>query len=221
MSKIFVAEDDVSIRSELAELLKNSGYEVDAPAEFDNVPGKILTSGADLVLLDINLPGANGQMILSELRKKTDTPVIMVTSRSGETDEMLSMTIGADDFITKPYNPMILLLRIQAVLKRTQGGRNETGSYRGLPVNTAKGSIGEGENEQILTKNEMIIFSRLLANKGNIVTRDELMTVLWDNEEYINDNALTVNISRLRSKLAALGLEDALETRKKQGYILL
>lgn len=216
-----MVEDDKAIRDELCELLENSGYEVSAAQDFSDVSAQALSSGADLVLLDINLPDANGQSVLKEIRKTSDIPVIMVTSRTGETDEMLSMSSGADDFITKPYNPMILLLRIQAVLKRTQGGRNEPGSYRGLPVNTAKGSIGEGENEQILTKNEMIIFSRLLSNKGNIVTRDELMTVLWDNEEYINDNALTVNISRLRSKLAALGLEDALETRKKQGYILL
>lgn len=221
MSKIFVAEDDKAIRDELCELLVNSGYEVCAPDDFTDTAKKVAESAADLVLLDINLPSANGQTVLSELRKTADIPVIMVTSRTGETDEMLSMSLGADDYITKPYNPMILLLRISAVLKRTQAGASKAASYRGLAVNTARGSIGEGPSEIILTKNEMIIFSRLLSSKGQIVTRDELMTALWDNEEYLNDNALTVNISRLRQKLSEAGIEGALETRKKQGYILL
>lgn len=220
MSKIFVVEDDQALRHELCELLENSGYETAAPDSFVDIAGGILSSGADLVLLDINLPSANGQTILGEVRKQSNIPVIMVTSRAGETDELLSMTMGADDYITKPYNPMILLLRISAVLKRTQGVQSKT-SYRGLCVNTARGSIGDGSRELILTKNEMIIFSKLLSSQGKIVTRDELMTALWDNEEYLNDNALTVNISRLRSKLCELGLENALETRKKQGYILL
>lgn len=220
MAKIFVVEDDSAIREELCELLENSGYETEAPAEFEDTAKKALSSKADLVLLDINLPDANGQNILSEIRKSGDIPVIMVTSRAGETDEMLSMTMGADDYITKPYNPMILLLRISAVLKRTQRVSGKA-SYRGLTVNTARGSLGSGEKEISLTKNEMIIFSCLLEKKGQIVTRDELMTALWDNEEYLNDNALTVNISRLRAKLSELGLDDALETRKKLGYILL
>ena len=220
MSRIFVVEDDKVIRDELCELLENSGYEVSAPDEFSALSSKALACGADLVLLDINLPGANGQTVLKDIRKTSDMPVIMVTSRTGETDEMLSMSMGADDYIAKPYNPMILLLRISAVLKRTQSARPAE-SYRGLAVNTARGSIGEGKGEIILTKNEMIIFSRLLSSRGQIVTRDELMTALWDSEEYINDNALTVNISRLRQKLSDAGLENTIETRKKQGYILL
>ena len=220
MSRIFIVEDDKAIREELAGLLESSGYEVCAAEEFSSVAKQIISASPDLVLLDINLPSVSGQTVLREIRKTADTPVIMVTSAAGETDEMLSMSFGADDYITKPYNPMILLLRISAVLKRTQAGR-QTASYRGLTVNTARGSIGEGAGEIILTKNEMIIFSRLLSSKGQIVTRDELMTALWDNEEYLNDNALTVNISRLRQKLSEAGIDGALETRKKQGYILL
>ena len=221
MSRIFVVEDDIAIRDELCELLENSGYEVCRPEGFEDIAAQAIKAGADLVLLDINLPSANGQTVLKEIRKSSDMAVIMVTSRAGETDEMLSMSMGADDYITKPYNPMILLLRISAVLKRTQSGGMAKASYHGLAVNTARGSIGEGSSEIMLTKNEMIIFSRLLASQGQIVTRDELMTALWDSEEYINDNALTVNISRLRQKLSEAGIENALETRKKQGYMLL
>ena len=154
-----------------------------------------------------------------EFRRTKDTPVIMLTSRTGDMDEVLSMSYGADDYVTKPYNPTILLLRISAILKRsakTAGGR----SYRDADVSPVKGSIVRGEKEEILTKNEMIIFELLLDRQGEIVSRDEIMTALWDNDEYINDNALSVNISRLRGKLESLGFEDAIETRKKQGYVL-
>ena len=182
----------------------------------------------DLVLLDINIPELNGELVLRKLRKETDIPVIMVTSRTSESDEVLSMSYGADDYITKPYNPTILMLRISAVIKRTRkqdSSEADTGEkgiyqYRQAAVNTAKGTLSRGEKELVLTKNEMIIFLSLLNNIGKIVSRDELMTALWDNEEYINDNALTVNISRLRAKLSDFGYEDAIETRKKQGYCL-
>ncbi|MBR6968414.1 MAG: response regulator transcription factor [Ruminococcus sp.] len=219
MSKIYIVEDDRSIREELAELLRSSGYEAEYLTDFSDSADKILSAGADLILMDINIPNLNGEQLLREIRKKTDTPVIMVTSRTSETDEVLSMSYGADDYITKPYNPTILLLRISAVMKRAAGS-SQTRTYNGLQVNDAKGSLTDGSRELSLTKNEMIIFRFMLDRQGSIVTRDELMTALWDNDEFVNDNALTVNISRLRSKLAELGCEDAIETRKKQGYIL-
>ena len=219
MSKIFIVEDDRSIREELAELLRNSGYEAEYLTDFSNSKAKILSAKPDLILMDINIPDLNGEQLLKEIRSETDTPVIMVTSRTSETDEVLSMSYGADDYITKPYNPTILLLRISAVLKRSAGSATVQ-SYNGLQVNDAKGCLTDGSRELILTKNEMIIFRFMLDRRGSIVTRDELMTALWDNDEFVNDNALTVNISRLRSKLAELGCEDAIETRKKQGYIL-
>ena len=219
MSKIFIVEDDRSIREELAELLRNSGYEAEYLTEFSDSKTRILSAKPDLILMDINIPELDGEQLLKEIRKETDTPVIMVTSRTSETDEVLSMSYGADDYITKPYNPTILLLRISAVLKRS-AGTSAVQSYNGLQVNDAKGCLTDGSRELILTKNEMIIFRFMLDRQGSIVTRDELMTALWDNDEFVNDNALTVNISRLRSKLADLGCEDAIETRKKQGYIL-
>ena len=219
MSKIYIVEDDRAIREELAELLRNSGYDTGYLTEFSNSKAEILAAGADLILMDINIPNLNGEELLKEIRRECDTPVIMVTSRTSETDEVLSMSYGADDYITKPYNPTILLLRISAVLKRASGTATVQ-TYSGLQVNDAKGSLTDGRRELILTKNEMIIFRFMLDRQGSIVTRDELMTALWDNDEFVNDNALTVNISRLRSKLAELGCEDAIETRKKQGYIL-
>lgn len=220
MKKIFIVEDDKSICMELVEILENEGYAASYLTDFEHSKEEILAARADLILMDINILGINGRNLLKEIRKESDIPVIMVTSRTSEMDEVLSMSYGADDYITKPYNPTILLLRIAAVLKRMEGSQNAA-SYRGAEVNFSKGTIRLGEKEQVLTKNEMIIFQRLLSSKDKIVSRDEIMTDLWDNEEYVNDNALTVNISRLRTKLAELGLPDAIETRKKQGYRLI
>ena len=220
MKKIFIVEDDKSICMELVEILENEGYAASYLTDFEHSKEEILAARADLILMDINIPGINGRNLLKEIRKESDIPVIMVTSRTSEMDEVLSMSYGADDYITKPYNPTILLLRIAAVLKRMEGSQNAA-SYRGAEVNFSKGTLRLGEKEQVLTKNEMIIFQRLLSSKDKIVSRDEIMTDLWDNEEYVNDNALTVNISRLRTKLAELGLPDAIETRKKQGYRLI
>ena len=156
---------------------------------------------------------------MQEFRKVSDTPVIMLTSRTTELDEVLSMSYGADDYITKPYNPAIFMLRISAVLKRS-AKVSSVQMYHDAEVSSVKGSIIRGGSEQILTKNEMIIFQQLFERMGEIVTRDDLMTALWDNDEFVNDNALSVNISRLRGKLSDLGFPDAIETRKKQGYVL-
>ena len=179
-----------------------------------------VTAEPDLVLLDINIPYMNGEMLLQQLRSKSDVPVIMVTSRDSEADEVLSMSYGADDYITKPYNPTILLLRINAVFKRIGAKSDNTTAYRGMEILPHKGVIKYKDDEITLTKNEMTIFMYLLSHREHIVSRDELMTELWNNEEYLNDNALTVNISRLRGRFKDIGLEDVIETRKGQGYIL-
>ncbi len=223
MNKIMIVEDDESISSELKELLQNSGYEAVVLQDFNNSLNEILRVAPDLLLLDINIPYMNGELLLQSLRKSTNTPVIMVTSKNSETDEALSISYGADDYINKPYNPNILLLRIGAVLKRIKtnyGANSNKLSYRDLLFDVQKGIIKKDSIEIVLTKNEMIIFSYLLSHKNKIVTRDELMTTLWDNTEFVNDNALTVNISRLRNKLKEIGYEDAIDTRKGQGYIL-
>ena len=219
MKKIVVVEDDKNMCTELVQLLKNSGYEAESLKDFEHAEEALLASHSDLILLDINIPYINGEMLLQNLRKKSDIPVIMLTSRNNEVDEVLSMSYGADDYITKPYNPTILLLRISNVLKRIQS--KEDSKYRDLEINMQNGTIKKDDVEIILTKNEMIIFGYLLQHQNKIVTRDELMTTLWNNDEYINDNALTVNISRLRTKLKDVGCEDAIETRKGIGYILL
>ncbi len=219
MKEILIIEDDFSLREELAILLKNSGYNAVCISDFHDILDQMKNITSDLILLDINLPETNGEILLQEFRKTNNTPVIMLTSRSAEVDEVLSMSYGADDYVTKPYNPTILLLRISAVLKRSTKS-NSTQMYHDIQFSSVKGSITQNDSEQMLTKNENIIFQLLLEHQGEITTRDELMTVLWDNSEFIDDNTLSVNVSRLRKKLAAFGHDDAIETRKKQGYIL-
>lgn len=219
MKRIMIVEDDEIMRKELCDLLKSSSYLVNYIRNFKNSMEEILNCNPDLVLLDINIPYLNGELLLKEIRKESNVPIIMLTSKSDEIDEALSITYGADDYITKPYNPTILLLRIQNIFKR-MGQNNSILKYKDIVVDLNKSELKKKNEILILTKNEMIIFSYLLNNQEKIVSRDELMTYLWNNEEYINDNALTVNISRLRSKLSNFGYSNAIETRKGQGYIL-
>lgn len=222
MKTIMIVEDDLELREELATFLKNSGYQVKQVTEFETLNQNLsnITSDVSLILLDINIPGMNGESLLKEFRKTSNIPIIMVTSKNNEMDELLCMSYGADDYITKPYNPQILLLRIEAVLKRM----NETStvlSYRDIAFHLSKGIIQKGTKEVSLSKNELKIFHYLLMHQGMIVSREEIMRYLWDTEEFIDDNTLTVNMNRIRNKLREIGLTDAIETRRGQGYILL
>lgn len=219
MKKIMIVEDDKDVAKELSDLLNSSGYEVQVLEDFSNSKDIILNSKCDLILLDINIPYLNGEILLKEIRKESNIPIIMVTSKNNEIDEVLSISYGADDYITKPYNPTILLLRISNIFKRCDN-INDIIYYKELKISISKGIICINDKDILLTKNEMIIFSYLLNNKERIVSRDELMTELWNNEEYINDNALTVNISRLRNKLSDIGYKNIIETRKGMGYII-
>ncbi len=218
--KILIVEDDSSMQEELKGLLENASYDTLILTDFLHAKEYILKTNPDLVLLDVNIPYLNGELLLKELRKESSVPVIILTSRASEIDEVLSISYGADDFITKPYNPTILLLRIQNVFKRVNQVKDKL-KYRDLDVYQNRGVLTKDNLGIELTKNEMVIFLYLLNNQNRIVSRDELMSELWNNEEYINDNALTVNISRLRTKLKDFGYSDVIETRKGQGYILL
>ncbi len=220
MKKILIVEDDIELSQELKILLEHNGYEASILTDFKNSLTTILESNVDLILLDINIPEMNGEYLLKEIRKSSNIPIIMVTSKSTELDEVISMSYGADDYITKPYNPTILLLHVEAIFKRLDN-INTILAYRDIKLNLSKGVIETNSQEVSLSKNELKIFYYLLKNKNTIVTRDDIINYLWDNEEFVDDNTLTVNINRLRKKLTDLGLEDAIETRRGQGYILL
>ncbi len=220
MKKILIVEDDIELSKELKLLLEQNGYQAEIVSDFSNTKQQILENNSDLVLLDINIPNENGEYLLKEIRKVSNVPIIMVTSRNTELDEVVSMSYGADDYITKPYNPTILLLHIEALFKRIEKNSPRL-RYRHIQLNLEKGTI-ETENEEItLSKNELMIFTYLSKNQGKIVTREDIMNYLWDTEEFIDDNTLTVNINRLRKRLLDVGLGDCIETRRGQGYILL
>ena len=218
--KILIIEDEIELREELKVLLDENGYEVIILESFEHIKQDILSVNADLILLDIKIPYTNGQQLLKEIRKESDVPIIMVTSKNTEMDEVLSMSYGADDYITKPYNPVLLLLRIEAILKRVNKSNNNL-SYNHVKVNLLKSTLEYEDKELLLSKNEMSIFYFMLMNKGKIVSRDSIMNYLWGNDRFIDDNTLTVNINRLRKKLEEIDLKGVIETRREQGYILI
>ena len=220
MEKIVIVEDDEILRDELSRLLRSSGYEIALVTDFKHSKEEIINLNPDLILMDINIPYLNGEALLKSLRDDNkNIPVIMLTSSNKAIDEVLSISYGADDYITKPYNPTILLLRINNIFKRMKKSFDYL-EYEDLKIYPNKGIIIKDNNEFYLTKNEMLIFTYLLNNRGNIVPRDDLMNYLWNSDLYINDNALTVNISRLRAKLADFGYPDVIVTRKREGYLL-
>mgnify|MGYP001075769888 CR=1 FL=1 len=219
MQKILYVEDDLSLIDGLQYTLENSGYAVDNARTVKEALTLFRSNHYDLLLLDVTLPDGTGFDVCKEVRSSSTIPIIFLTASDQEISIVKGLDMGGDDYITKPYNPTILLLRISAVLKRS-AKVGAVQKYHDVEVSTVKGSLIRNGSEQILTKNEMIIFQLLLDRQGEIVTRDALMTALWDNDEFVNDNALSVNIRRLRGKLAELGLLDAIETRKKQGYVL-
>ena len=221
MKKILIIEDDATLREELRLLLENGGYAPCIATDFENAADEAARIRPDLVLLDILLPDANGQSILRDIRSGSDVPVIMLTSRSTDADEIISRSSGADDYVTKPYNPALLLLRIETVLRRTGGrGSEEELTYRGMRLNLLRSSVTYKGVETVLSRNEMNILHCLLKKRGTIVSRDELMDYLWDRSDFVDDNTLTVNINRLRKRLEGLGFPDVIETRRKQGYML-
>lgn len=221
MYKIYIVEDEIKLKLELKDLLTSYDYEVMVSDDFDNIVENILSSNSDLVLLDINLPKYDGYHICKQLRKVSNIPIIIVTSRNTQIDELMSMNLGADDFVTKPYNTQILLSRINALLNRAYGNKVETI----LEYNLVKLDIIQGilyyKNEKIeLTKNETKILYLLMKNSGKIVTRETIMNELWQSEEFIDENTLTVGINRLRKKLEEYDLKDFLITKRGKGYMV-
>ena len=222
MQRILIVEDDKKIRKELETFLNKHGFLAKGLEKFDNTIQDILDENADLVLLDINLPYTDGEFVCKEIRKTSDVPIIMVTSRDNEIDELMSLNYGADQYVTKPYNIQILLAKINGLLKRNQKQEKDIQKIDcdGFFLNIAERTIEKNDKKLELTKNEYSILYYLSMNKGKIVSRDEIMEYLWESEEFIDDNTLSVNVKRLRGKLEELGLIDRIETRRGQGYLL-
>ena len=217
--KIFIVEDDVTLRTQLSELLSGYDYKCIVSDDFKNIVNIVLSSNCDLVLLDINLPFQDGYYICREIRKQSNVPIIVVTSRSTDMDELMSMNLGADDFVSKPYNSQILLARIGSILNRSASVLNKI-EHNGLVFYHTKNKISFDQKETELTKNEAVILSVLLKDRENIVLRDDLMNALWQTDEFVDDNTLTVNINRLRKKLEEIGLTNFIVTKRGQGYMV-
>lgn len=222
MQKILIVEDDEKLRDELEIFLNNNGYQAQALKTFNHTIIDILNINPDLLLLDINLPNADGEYICKEIRKQSNMPIIIITSRDNEIDELLSINYGADHYITKPFNIQILLAKIGSLLRRTNmlGESQEKIDVKDFILNTSKSTIEKGNKSIELTKNEYKILKYLVQNREKIVSREDIMECLWDSESFIDDNTLTVNITRLRNKLEELNLKELLETKRGQGYIL-
>ena len=222
MQKILIVEDDEKLRCELEIFLNNNGYQAECLKKFDNTIHDILEINPNLILLDINLPGVDGEYICKEIRKQSDMGIIIVTSRDNELDELVSINYGADHYITKPFNIHILLAKINSLLRRTNSNSEPKNKIdaKDFILNISNSTIIKDDKIIDLTKNEYKILKYFIENREKIVSREDIMEVLWENECFVDDNTLSVNITRLRSKLEELGLKDIIETKRGQGYML-
>lgn len=221
MKKILIVEDDEKLRDELKIFLNNNGYEASCLTSFENTINDILNINPELLLLDINLPGVDGEFVCMEIRKQSNMPIIIITSRDNEIDELLSINNGADHYITKPFNIHILLAKINSLLRRTDMITNtDIIDAKDFILNINKSTIENNGKAIELTKNEFRILKYLVQNRNKIVSREDIMICLWDSDDFIGDSTLTVNMTRVRTKLEELGLKELLETKRGQGYIL-
>ena len=222
MLKIMIIEDDPAIREELTLLLENEGYLPLTVTNFDDIRGQAVRERPDLILLAIGLPGKDGFSLCAALRKVIPAPVIFVTSRDSGVDEVRALSLGGDDYITKPYSVPILLARIKAVLRRSSGDLEPADILEagGLHLSLRKGVVSANGKIAELTRNELQMLVCLMSHAGQIVSRADLIDTLWDNQIYIDDNTLSVNMTRLRGKLTEIGLPDAIKTRRGMGYQL-
>ena len=218
MYTILIIEDDEAICRELQMLLQKQGYEAICWNMQEDIRELVKTHDPHIILLDINLPQMDGFTVCSQLRSFSKVPIIFVTSRNTDMDELCSMQMGGDDFITKPYNASILLARIAALLKRSYEWKDQNLTHHGVLLDVAMSRVEYQNNTRELTKNEVKILHYMFQHKGEIIPREDLIDYLWDNKLFIDDNALSVNVTRIRNKLHELGVEDFIVTRHRQGY---
>ena len=222
MYTIMIIDDNEQLQNEIGKLLINNGYSIIKPNVFNNILYLVKESNPSLILLDINLPGNDGFKICTEIRSFSQVPIIFITSRNTNIDELMGITLGGDDFITKPYNTQILLARISSLLKRAypDKGMNDVIEHNGVKINILASTVECNGMINELTKNELKILYYLLNNRGKIVSRVDIMEYLWDSSIFVNDNTLTVNIGRIRSKIEQLGVKDYIKTKRGQGYLV-
>lgn len=217
---IMIIEDEAKIRSELAILLKNALYDVSLVEDFSEVEKQVKQASPDLILMDIHLPGRDGNELCGAIRQSLDVPIIFLTSETDVMSETNSMLMGGDDYITKPYHPSVLLARISAVLKRSGHSKVDATllKYKGVSLDTRAYKVSTDNQAVELSKNEFKLLHYLFLHQSEVVSRLDLIEYLWDNDVFIDDNSLSVTVNRIRSRLAEIGVTDFIETKRGVGY---
>ncbi|MBD5474127.1 MAG: response regulator transcription factor [Lachnospiraceae bacterium] len=219
--RILIIEDDIVIQTQLKNLLTGNGYEAETINDFPVVMEQVKYFQPHLILLDIKLPGNDGFSVCSQIRTFSNVPIIFVTSCNTDMDELNSIMLGGDAFVTKPYNTAILLAKIASLLKRAYPAtEQEALSCRGITLHLESSKIEYADRQADLTKNELKILYYLFKHAGTICARTDIVEYLWDNRLYVDDNALSVNIGRIRDKLSAIGVTDFIKTKHRQGYTI-
>ena len=222
MQKIFIVEDDAALCEEVRTLLERNGYETDVAQDFADVAEAAIEASPDLVLLDLTLPSIDGQVVCREIRRRSDVPIIVMTSRDNDLDELLALNTGADDFIAKPFNPQVFLAHVAVHLRRAgENSSSQAISHAGVELDAARGIVSYKGSSADLTRNEILLLAALMRQAGTIVSRMQLADELWQTDEFVDDNTLTVNITRLRASLSSTGVpEGFLETKRGMGYVV-
>ena len=220
MYRIFIVEDDETIAKTVKKHLESWDYEVETATDLSNVMAEFVKFDPQLVLMDIKLPYYNGYHWCAEIRKQSKVPVVFLSSQTDNMNIVMAVNMGGDDFIAKPFDLNVLTVKVQAMLRRAYdfAGNSNVLEHDGVILNLTEGTVTYRKNKTELTKNELRILQSLMENSGSIVTRDMLMTKIWESDDYIDENTLSVNVNLLRKKLAEMGLEDYIVTKKGMGY---
>lgn len=219
MALVFVIESNPTDREGLRRLLSADGDSVVMATNYIEAAEEAIAAQPDLVLTDLDLPGVDGLRVVGELRKHSEVPLMVVSSRTSNYDELMSISTGADDFVRKPYDERILLARIQSLLRRCRPNNMvRYMTHRGVRLDLSSGQVACGTQKADLTKNELRILGLLMSRAGNVVTREEIVTTMWDSNAYVDDNTLTVNVNRLRRVLDSIGAKGYILTHRGLGY---
>lgn len=221
---IFIIEDDEALSREISLSLNKWGYKMKEVEDFGNITNEVINCNPKLILMDINLPYYDGFYWCSQIRNFLKVPIIFISSRDNDMDIIMSINMGGDDYITKPFSPQVLTAKIQAILRRTYSYNTDLKSdiikFKDITLNIVESTLYFKDQRVELTKNELKIMRILMDNQEQIVSRDEIIEALWDTDEFISENTLTVNVNRLRKKLEGIGLEEFILTKKGQGYMI-